>query len=76
MRLVHEVTGDVLECPMPNEIGESAVILNGHIVERVLFSNENGTVTTGDGKTFNSGAEFADYVVSILGPRPESPEGR
>jgi hypothetical protein len=66
MRLVH-TSGDVFEIPPPNEIGESALILNGVVLERLLFSDAGGgVVTTGDGRSYKAGPEFNAYCIGIL----------
>lgn len=66
MRFRNERTGDVLEVPPPNEIGESVVLLNGAVIERVLYSDVgDGSVTLGDGRVFAAGEEFAAYIVSL-----------
>jgi len=62
--------GDVLELPPPNQMGESVVVLNGEILDRVLYSDlDGGSVTTGDGKKFRAGDEFSQYLVGILAAR-------
>jgi hypothetical protein len=67
VRLKNEVTGDVLEVPPPNSLGESVIILNGLTVEHVLYSDENGgSVTLGNGEMFRPGGGFADYLVEKL----------
>ena len=67
MRLQNNLTGDVLEMPPPNALGQAVIKINGIVVERVLFSDENGgRATLGDGRTFDAGQEFSRYVVGLL----------
>lgn len=72
MKMQNPVTGDVLELPLPNEIGEAVVLLNGVVVERALFSDAPGSpaVTLGNGQTFVSGNDFADYLMAMIAPKP------
>src|ERR1700675_1852823 len=66
MKLQNNITGDVLEVPPPNRLGESVVLFNGSIVEHVFYSDEGpGSVPLGDGKQF-IGKGFADYLVEQL----------
>lgn len=68
VRLKNEITGEVLELPPPNALGQSSIILNGVAIESVLYSDENGgTVTLGDGRMFRAGSEFSSHVISLLG---------
>lgn len=69
MRLVNHITGDVLETPPPNELGEGVVLLNGVVIERAIFCDEDNSVTLGDGRRFDSGTAFADYVVAKIAPK-------
>lgn len=66
MRLRNEITGDVLEVPPPNQMGESVVLLNGQVIERVLYCDETMSVTLGDGRKFSRGGDFANYLVEYL----------
>lgn len=70
MKMRNEITGDVLEMPPPNSIGEAVVLLNGRIIERVLYSDATNSVTVGDGRMFAAGQEFAKYLVSVLANPP------
>lgn len=81
MRFVNAISGDVVELPPPNELGEAVVILNGVVIERALFSDaDGGSVTLGDGRRFTAGRVFADYLVAMIAPKrqqakPSSGEG-
>lgn len=67
MRLQNNITGDILECPPPDELGASVVRLNGRVIERVLYSDlDGGSVTLGDGRIFKDDQEFAAYIVARL----------
>ena len=67
MKLKNDRTGDVLEVPPPNELGESVVILNRKVVEWVLYSDVGeGLITTGSGREFPHGEGFAEYLVDRL----------
>lgn len=66
MTLRNDYTGDVLEIPPPNELGESVIRFNGRVVEAVLYSDENGgSATTGDGRMFTI-KEWPAYLVEQL----------
>jgi hypothetical protein len=74
MKIRNAISGDVLECPPPNQIGETCVILNGVEIMQVLFSDAGGgTVTLGDGRQFSAGEYFADYLMSLISPQPAAP---
>ena len=63
----HSVTGDVLELSYPDELGQSSLILNGEVIETVLFSDDNGgSVTIGDRRIFSRWKDFTEYLVQIL----------
>ena len=67
MKLRNDITGDVLEVPPPDAMGESVILFNGSVVERVLYSDEGeGSVTLGNGRVFAAGNSFADYLVEKL----------
>ena len=67
MKMQNAITGDVLELPPPDALGQASILLNGHVIGTALFSDENGgTVTMGDGRMFPSGDAFADHLVEIL----------
>ena len=73
MKMQNAITGDILELPRPDALGQASILLNGHVVATALFSDANGgTVTLGDGRQFAAGEEFADYLVECLktGQRP------
>jgi hypothetical protein len=63
MKLQHNHTGDVLEVPPPDHAGRSVVRFNSRIVEKVLYSDDNGgSVTTEDGRIFTS-QEWTAYLI-------------
>jgi len=64
MKLKNERTGDVIELPPPNALGQGVVKFNERIVERCLYSDENETVTLADGRTFHAGSEWAAFIVN------------
>ena len=67
MRLKNNLTGDVLSVPPPGPLGDSVVLLNGQVVERVLYSdNGDGLITLGNGMTFPRGDGFPEYLVGRL----------
>jgi hypothetical protein len=61
----NDLTGDVLDVPPPNYLGEGVVRLNGVVVERVLYSDESESVTMEDGKQFSSQG-WAKHIVECL----------
>ena len=65
MKLKNELTGDTLELPPPNELGESCVLFNGKVVASVLYSDETNSVTLGDGRIFSI-EEWPQFVVKNL----------
>jgi hypothetical protein len=66
MKLQNMHTGDVVELPPPDRLGTSVVLLNGRVVEHVLYSDKNGgSATTGDGRVFTI-AEWTTYVAAQL----------
>lgn len=67
MRLKNMITGDVLELPPPNELGQGTILLNGVVVERLLWSDaDGGSVTLLDGRMFPVGSkDFNDYVFGL-----------
>ena len=66
MKLQNTQTGDILEIPRPDEIGQSVVLLNGNIVARVLYSDDNGgSVTMEDGRMFTIN-QWVSYVADQL----------
>jgi hypothetical protein len=66
MKLSNKRTGDVLELSPPNVLGEGVVKLNGCIVERCLYSDENGgSVTLPDGRKFY-GTAWAEFLIEQL----------
>lgn len=77
MTLKNKFTGSVLELPPPNEMGESFIKLNGIVIERLLFSdNDGGSVTLGNGREFRGGSpEFNHYVIGLLAQQsPKEPK--
>jgi hypothetical protein len=64
VKFQNNITGDVLEVPPPDEAGRAVVLLNGQVLERVVYGEDS--VTLEDGRTFPSGAEFAKYLAGIL----------
>lgn len=67
MTLINEKTGAVLSIQRPNAMGESAVILDGVVLHRLLFSDEDGgSVTLGDGRIFRVFDDFTAFVVGEL----------
>jgi hypothetical protein len=65
MKMKNLITGDVMELPPPGDRGQSVVLLNGKVVEYVLYSDENGgSITLGDGRALKPGDEFAEYLVA------------
>jgi len=55
--------GDLLEFGPPNELGESCIVLNGKVLQRVLFSgDESYFATLGDGRVIHSAQEFAEVI--------------
>jgi hypothetical protein len=70
MKMQNTITGDVLELPPPDSLGQASILLNGHVFETALFSDAcGGTVTLGDGRMFKAGDEFANYLVGLIRPR-------
>jgi hypothetical protein len=66
MKLQNKSTGDILEVPRPDFAGRSVVCFNSRVVERVLYSDENGgSVTTEDGRIFTV-AEWAAHLIERL----------
>lgn len=67
MRMKNKVTGDILTLPPPNKIGEAPILINGKIVEWVLYSDEgSGSVTLGDGRVLDTKEQFPLYVIALL----------
>ncbi len=68
MKMKNNLTGDVVEVPPPDNRGNSVVLFNGRIVERVTYSDlpEDSAVTTEGGKVFSTGDEWATYLVEKL----------
>ena len=64
MKLRNERTGDVLSVPPPGPLGDSVVLLNGEVVERVLYGDDS--ITLGNGIMFKTGEGFAKYIVEKL----------
>lgn len=66
MRLQNKITGDVLEIPPPDAEGRSVVLVNGRIVERVVYDDaDGGTTTTQDGRVYRGG-QWAQYLIEQL----------
>ena len=61
-RFRNEITGDVLELPPPNILGQGVVKLNGTIVERVLYSDESMMITLQNGSMLTA-EEWSKYIV-------------
>jgi len=70
MRMMNRYTGDILELPPPNKLGESVIVLNGKVVEHVLYSDVNGgSITLGDGTMFEPGSDaFIAHVTKLPEP--------
>lgn len=68
----NSITGSVLEMPPPDSLGATVIVLDGEVIERVLFSDVTGTATIGDGRMFKAGHEFATFMVSLLNSKGES----
>lgn len=66
MKMKNEITGQVLEVPPPDELGHSVILLDGKVIESVLYSDESNSVTLGNGIVFRSPGGFAKYVVELL----------
>lgn len=64
MKLFNRNTGDVLEVPPPDSLGQSVVRLNGRIVEHAFYGEQS--ITNGEGKVFPNGDEWAAYLVGRL----------
>jgi hypothetical protein len=66
MTLRHKETGTTLEFPPPDAMGSSVVLVNGNVVEHVLYSDSNGGgVTISDGTAFTP-KEWVRYVAQKL----------
>jgi nitrogen fixation protein len=66
MRLTNRNTGDVLELPAPDQQGRANVTLNGRIIERVVYRDEDGgSVTLANGTTFSI-PEWVGYLQAHL----------
>jgi|GEM_PF-3818749 len=63
MRFKNKETGDVLELPPPDRLGASVVKFNGRVVEQCLYGYNPRSVTTGDGKVFDTPDEWRDYIL-------------
>lgn len=61
MKMLHKGTGDVLEMPPPDFMGNGVVIFNGRIVERVFYSDSEWAITIGDGRHFTI-KEWTQYI--------------
>jgi hypothetical protein len=66
MRLKNLETGDMLEVPPPNIVGDSVIRFNGRVVERVTYSDADMSVTLGSGRRFDSGKNFAAFLIEQL----------
>lgn len=71
MKFKNQITGDVLEVPRPNRLGQSVILLNGAVIEQVLYSDVDNSVTLGDGRQFSAGKDFASYLLTKLNPEFE-----
>lgn len=65
MRFKNENTGDVIDVPRPDILGNGSVRFNGRVVERVTYSDIDASVTLSDGRKFYNN-EFAEYLVKQL----------
>jgi hypothetical protein len=64
-------SGHTLQCDRPNERGESAIVIDGEVFEKLVM-DANG-VSTNTGKRFTP-QEFAAYLIELLvgGGKPTS----
>lgn len=65
MKFRNDRTGDIMEIPPPNKLGESVVKFNGRVVEHVLYSDTDNSATLGDGRKFTSD-EWAKFLTEQL----------
>jgi hypothetical protein len=65
MRFEHKITGDIVELPPPDRLGDSCVIFNGKVVMKIRYADHPGRTITEDGRIFYGDA-WAAFVTEQL----------
>lgn len=63
MKMRDQRTGDVVEVPPPDQLGNGVVLFNGVVVERCVYRDPD--TTTCNGRVYR-GTEWATYIVKQL----------
>ena len=67
MRFENKSTGDVLELPPPGRFGCSTIRLNGKIIARVRYSDDDGGyMELENGTRLNNLGESRAYIFALL----------
>jgi hypothetical protein len=65
MRFRDKRTGDVVELPPPDRLGDSCVIFNGKVVMKIRYADYPERTITEDGRIF-FGTAWAAFVIEQL----------
>lgn len=65
MKLTNDLTGHVLNFPLPDRTGKSIITIDGIPILSATFRDSNMSVTTDDGRVFGT-KQFCDYLFELI----------